>query len=59
MEAFSRMNGSVASDPHRETFELSSRYLELAAMVLDIKAPKKARASSGKNRKSPQEKLLA
>lgn len=47
-DAFSRMNGRVSADPRRETFEVSNRYLELAAMVLDTKQPKKRPRSVGK-----------
>lgn len=44
-EIFARMNGRTSSDPRREIFEVSSRYLQLAALVLGPEEEKKARAS--------------
>lgn len=40
-EVFARMNGRTSSDPRKETFEVSNRYLQLAALVLGPEEEKK------------------
>ena len=47
-EAFGPMNGRVSTSLRRETFEVSNRYLELAAMVSDANQPKKRPRSESK-----------
>jgi hypothetical protein len=49
-EAIARMNGRTSSDPRKETFEVSNRYLQLAALVLGPEEEKKTR--SGKSKKA-------
>jgi len=50
-EAFARMNGRTSSDPRKETFEVSNRYLQLAALVLGPEDEKRLRSAKGKKAK--------
>ena len=51
-EAFARMNGRITRDPRKETFEVSNRYLELAALVLGPEEEKKANSAKSKKSKT-------
>jgi hypothetical protein len=51
-EIFARMNGRSSADPREETFEVSNRYLQLAALVLGSDGEeKKSRPSKAKKAK--------
>jgi hypothetical protein len=50
-EIFARMNGRTSSDPRKETFEVSNRYLQLAALVLGPEEDKKNRSAKAKKAK--------
>ena len=50
-EAFARMNGRISSDPRKERFEVSNRYLELAALVLGPEEERKPRSGRPKKAK--------
>jgi len=50
-EAFARMNGRTSSDSRKETFEVSNRYLQLAALVLGPQSEKKTRSAKSKKAK--------
>ena len=51
-EAFARMNGRIRSDPRKETFEVSNRYLELAALVLGPEEERRAHSAKSKRSKT-------
>ena len=50
-EIFARMNGRTSGDPRKETFEVSNRYLQLAALVLGPEEDKKSRPAKAKKAK--------
>ena len=50
-EAFARMNGRASADPRKETFEVSNRYLRLAALVLGPQSEKRTRPAKSKKAK--------
>jgi hypothetical protein len=50
--SFARMNGRIRSDPLKETFEVSNRYLELAALVLGPEEEEKAHSAKSKKSKT-------